>query len=171
MRALRILTALIPATLLTALSAGADPTNPAQSSSYYGSIRDWQVEALHVDGVFVGCRATIPLQPAGPLLLERRDDAPGGWMLYLPVAGDTAGSANRGTLSIDDTERAALFRLLGHGWGAHGLSGSTRQQIADGNYLTAAPEGAEPRQWILNGSTVALDMTQECFDRQGNAWR
>jgi len=172
-RALCFLTALVPVFLLAALPAGANPTDPGQSSRYYGTTRDWQVESLHSDGRFTGCRATIPLQPAGPLLLERRDDAPGGWILYLPVPGDpaVAGAASRGMLRIDDDERAALFLRLGHGWGSYGLNGLTRRQIADGNYLTAALPDEEPRQWILNGSTLAMDLTQECFDRQGSVWR
>lgn len=159
---LRSMLALVPALLLPA-PAAADPTNASEMSRHFGSVRNWQVDALHRDGLHTGCRATIPLQAAGPLLVERRPGA--GWTLYLP--GPQTTDTAPGTLAIDDADEAMEFRPLGHGWAAQALDDAHLQRLRDGNYLRVTFADEEMREWILNGSTAALDMVADCDDRQG----
>ena len=167
---------LIAATLVTALSplpALANPTNPAESSSFYGNVRNWLVEVLRQDGLFVGCRGTIPLQSAGPLLIERRGDTLDGWSMYVPTeqAPSTAfGTSVTGRFAVDDQETRVGFEIYRGGWAEVTLTGDMRQQMMDGNYVSTEPEGEEARQWILNGSTAALEVLEECYARQGANW-
>ena len=168
----RLPAALTLAALLAPLPALANPTNPSETSTHYGDVRNWLVESLSQDGMFVGCRGTIPLQAAGPLLLERREDLVDGWAIYVPTAQApaTGDVTMQGTLSVDDAPNPVTFRLYAGGWAEVILDPETRQKMMDGNYLASAPEGEESRQWILNGSTAATEMVEECYARQGNAW-
>jgi len=162
------------ALVLCALPALADPTDPEARSRFYGEARGWQIEALDDAMGFVGCRGMIPLQAAGPLLVERGSEGAEGWMLYVPsaqVPGAKDGDSAEGRFIVDGTEAGARFRLLGHGWAGLELSAGMRQQMQDGNLMTTALDGEEPRQWILNGSTAALGMIEECHARQGAVWR
>ena len=166
------LAALITASLT--LPALAEPTNPNERSSLYGETRSWLVEALQDESGFSGCRATIPLQPAGPLLLERTFDAAEGWTMYVPspLGPDEKGSTTApGLFIVDGEELPVTYELLGHGWAAQPLTEVMRQRLMDGNYFGAAVDGDEAREWILNGSTAAMDLAQECYERQGAVWR
>ncbi|WP_068301675.1 hypothetical protein [Pararhodobacter sp. CCB-MM2] len=158
---------------LSPLPALANPTNPAESSSFYGNVRNWLIEVLQQDGQFVGCRGTIPLQAAGPLLIERRGDMLDGWAMYVPTeqAPSTAyGASVSGHFAVDAERIPVGFEIYRGGWAEVSLTGEMRQQMMDGNYVTTAPEGEEERQWILNGSTAALEVLEECYARQGANW-
>lgn len=166
--------ALALAFVLPLTPARADPTDPAESSTYYGSARNWLVEALGVNGIFTGCRATIPLQAAGPLLLERQYAGFGDWVLFMPTSqapSPVFGRRIAARLSVDQDEEPGEATLYPGGWASMPLAETTIQRLKDGNILTARLAGEEPRQWILNGSTAALDLAQECYDHQGLAWR
>ncbi|MCB1391083.1 MAG: hypothetical protein KDK12_18365 [Rhodobacteraceae bacterium] len=151
----------------------ADPTDPLESSAYYGSVRNWLVEALNVGGVFTGCRATIPLQSAGPLLLERSYAGYGDWTIFMPTSqapSPVFGRRLHARFSVDQDEVPTEVLLYPGGWASMALDEPMRQRLMDGNILTAQLAGEETRQWILNGSTAALELAQECYERQGAVW-
>lgn len=152
----------------------AEPTNPNERSTLYGETRSWLVEALHDDTGFSGCRATIPLQEGGPLLLERSFDALEGWTMFVPspqTPEEKGSTSAPGLFIVDGEELPVTYELLGHGWAAQPLTEVMRQRLMDGNYFSAALEGYAAREWILNGSTAAMDLAQECYERQGAIWR
>lgn len=159
---------------LPVTSARADPTDPAESSTFYGSVRNWLVEALGVDGIFTGCRATIPLQSAGPLLVERDYAGFGDWVLYMPTSQAPSplfGRRLAARVRVDQDEEPTEVTLYPGGWASMTVDETIIQRMKDGNILTATLAGEEPRQWILNGSTAGLDLAQECYEHQGLVWR
>ncbi|WP_370205128.1 hypothetical protein [Pararhodobacter marinus] len=154
--------------------AFADPTDPAISSDFYANARNWLIESLHGAQVFTGCRATIPLQSAGPLLIERRTDLPEGWAIYVPTSqapSPVFGSAVPGRVIVDATETPGDYQIHRGGWASTALSAELRDQLMAGNYITTAIDGDDERQWILNGSTAALETLEECYAQNGIAWR
>lgn len=154
--------------------ARANPTDPAESSALYGTIRNWLVEVLGVDGIFTGCRATIPPQAAGPLLLERNYAGFGDWALFMPTSQAPSPLFGRhlsATLAIDQYEQPTEVLLYPGGWASMFIDDAIIQRMKDGNILTARLAGEEPRQWILNGSTAGLELAQQCYERQGQLWR
>ncbi|MBN8292666.1 hypothetical protein JI664_11890 [Rhodobacter sp. NTK016B] len=173
-QALATATALCAALASPIAPALADPTDPAISSEFYANARNWLIESLHNAMAFTGCRATIPLQSAGPLLIERRLDLPEGWAIYVPTSQGPSpvfGSAVAGRLIIDATETPGEYQIHRGGWASTALSADMREQLMAGNYITTAIDGDDERQWILNGSTAALETLEECYAQDGIAWR
>jgi len=165
---------LLLAAALWTSPALANPTDSSETSAFYGSARNWMIEALSIGGIFTGCRATIPLQAAGPLLLERSYAGYGDWAMFLPTSqapSPVYGHQLPALFSVDQQEVRTEVRLYPGGWASMPVDEAMLQQLMDGNILTAELQGEDPRQWILNGSTAALDLAQECYERQGTAWR